>query len=125
VSDVGRALEFYRDCLGFEVVTDLPYGPDWRWVALARSRGETELVLFRPSRTIAGDQADELEKRIGTWTGIVLLTDDIDDTYQTLRERGVEFHAPPRQRPWGGCETSFSDPDGNHLYLAQRPATMS
>jgi len=120
VSDVERSLAFYRDTLGFEVTMDMPFGPDWRWVTVAQGPGQTELILFHPSKAVLGSQATAVEQRIGTWTGIVLLTDDIQASYQAMIELGVEVAGPPRQQPWGGWETSFSDPDGNRFHLAQR-----
>lgn len=123
VSDQERALAFYRDKLGFETTFDQRYGPDFRWVAVARRRGETELILFRPSPMIAtGDQLEELNRRVGIWTGIVFLTDDIQATYEMLRERGVEFQRKPAPQGWGGIEAVFSDPDGNYFQLVQRQA---
>lgn len=121
VSDQERALEFYRDRLGFEVVMDMPYGPELRWLTVAERKGGTEIVLFRPARAFVGDQVAEIEKRIGTWTGVVFLTDDIQGAYERLRARGVEFLTTPAARPWGGWEAQFSDPDGNRFHLTQRP----
>jgi len=118
VSDQGRALEFYRDKLGFKVVSDMDYGGGVRWITVTPPQGETELLLFDPA--MSGDQAEEMKKRIGIWTGIVFLTDDIQNTYQTLSQRGVKFDAPPHQQPWGGWEAFFVDQDGNRFHLAQR-----
>jgi uncharacterized glyoxalase superfamily protein PhnB len=89
---------------------------------VASRKGETELILYPPA--FGGDQEQKLNQRVGQWTGIVFLTDDISTTYETLRQRGVEFEAEPSQQPWGGLETWFSDPDGNRLHLAQRPEWM-
>src|SRR5688572_25920910 len=125
VSDQDRALAFYRDKLGFEVVIDYQYGPEFRWLTVARQKGETEIILFRPVPSIVANRVEEIKKRIGTWTGIVFLTDDIHDTYEMLRKRGVEFEAEPRVQSWGGQETWFSDPDGNSFHLVQRPKTLS
>jgi len=122
VSDQDRTLAFFRDKLGFVVAFDYKYGPEFRWVAVAQQKGGTEIVLFHPVPSVVGDRVEELNKRIGTWTGIVMLTDDIQQTYQMLRERGVEFQAEPRKQSWGGWEALFSDPDGNGFHLVERPA---
>src|SRR5215207_6509324 len=122
VSDPDRALAFYRDKLEMEVVMDFHFGPEFRWLALARSRGETELVLFHPVPSVAGSRLEELRQRIGTWTGIVFLTDDIQATSRELRGKGVEFSGEPKLQPWGGWEAQFTDPDGNWFHLVQRPA---
>jgi catechol 2,3-dioxygenase-like lactoylglutathione lyase family enzyme len=121
VSDQDRAVSFYRDKLGLEVVFDRQYGPEFRYVAVARRQGETEIVLFRPVASIAGGQLQELEKRVGIWTGIVFLTDNIESTYRMLCDAGVAFHNEPTRQAWGGIEAIFSDPDGNYFHLVQRP----
>jgi len=123
VSDQDRALEFYRDKLGFEVVADIPVAERIRWVAVASRKGEAEIILYPPA--FGGDKEEELKRRVGQWTGMVFLTEDIRATYEMLRQRGVEFEAEPSQQPWGGLETWFSDPDGNRLHLAQRPDWMT
>ncbi|MGO3393256.1 VOC family protein [Glutamicibacter arilaitensis] len=53
VLDVDQALLFYRDGLGFTVVSDVANG-DFRWVSLAGSDGSgTNLVLSTPGgRTV-------------------------------------------------------------------------
>lgn len=122
VSDQERSLAFFRDKLGFEVVFDQQYGPAFRWVAVARRRGETEIVLFHPVKEVIGDRVEELRGRIGIWTGIVILTDDIERDYEELSGRGVEFTLPPRLQAWGGREAQFTDPDGNGFHLVQRAA---
>ena len=121
VSDQDRALSFYCDRLGFEKVFDRQYGPEFRWVAIAKKAGETEIILFRPVRSVFGERLEEFNARIGIWTGMVFLTDDIEATYQALRERGVEFQKEPAKQVWGGMEAIFSDPDGNSFQLVQRP----
>ena len=125
VTDQDRALEFYRDKLGFEVVYDVPIGGDRRWIAVAREKGETELILFHPeSYSGNAERSEELHKRVGIWTGIIFLTDDIQADYKMLCESGVEFDSEPQKQPWGGWEAFFRDPDGNRFHLAQRPAGM-
>jgi catechol 2,3-dioxygenase-like lactoylglutathione lyase family enzyme len=118
VSDQQRALEFYRDKLGFEVILDDPYsgyGADaFRWITVAPKKGGTQFILYHPAMN-PGD--DELENRVGTWTGIVFFTDDIMGTYKTLSERGVQFDGEPKKQPWGGYECFFRDPDGNRFHL--------
>jgi catechol 2,3-dioxygenase-like lactoylglutathione lyase family enzyme len=124
ISDCERALAFWRDGMGFEVVTDMTFAPGARWLTVARSKGETELILYHPTPAFAGEQREELEGRIGTWTGIVLLTDDVERTHQELASRGVPFVAAPARQAWGGVEAVFLDPDGNQFHLVQRPDFM-
>jgi predicted enzyme related to lactoylglutathione lyase len=124
VSDQNRALEFYRDKLGFETVMDMPMAQDVRWLVVAPVRGATEFILFHPSIAGADGHAEELKRRVGTWTGIVLLTSDCRAQYKELVDRGVKFTSEPKQPFWGGWITEFSDPDGNRFQLVERPAHM-
>jgi predicted enzyme related to lactoylglutathione lyase len=49
---------------------------------------------------------------------IFLTTDDAHASYEDLKGRGVEFVEEPEERPYG-IDSSFRDPSGNHLRLAQ------
>jgi len=122
VADQERALSFWTDAMGWEVVADFPIGGGDRWLAVAPRRGETEILLFRPG--MYGEESRALADRVGVWTGMVFLSGDVQAAYQALSARGVPFGGPPRQQPWGGWETWFSDPDGNRFQLAQRPDWM-
>lgn len=122
VGDQERALEFYRDKLGFEITLDVPMGPGVRWLTVAPYKAATELILFHPA--IAGAERAAIEQRVGTWTGIVLLTENCRAHYQELSALGVAFSASPKQPFWGGWTAEFSDPDGNTFQLVERPGYL-
>jgi catechol 2,3-dioxygenase-like lactoylglutathione lyase family enzyme len=42
---------------------------------------------------------------------------DVDVAYQALVARGVEFEAPPANRPWGARMAVFRDPEGYALEI--------
>ncbi|MDQ3118875.1 MAG: VOC family protein [Verrucomicrobiota bacterium] len=44
--------------------------------------------------------------------------DDIDQTYEELKKRGVEFDGPPEKQPWG-TYAMFTDSEGNRFVLSQ------
>lgn len=123
VSNMDRALEFYRDKLGFDVRADRPLSPTFRWLTVVPPNAETALQLFSSVFVAESDRGfrEEVERRIGKWTGMVFLTDDMQSTYQTLHQRGVQFDAEPKQEPWG-WEVWFQDPDGNRFALRQELA---
>jgi len=120
VSDQDRALAFYRDKLGFAVVSDHPMDSESRWITVAPHGAETEIILFLPTKST--DASGDLRKRIGSWTGVVLLSDDIKSTYKELHQNGVKFESEPARQAWGGWETWLRDPDGNRFHLVQRPS---
>ncbi|MGK7942048.1 MAG: VOC family protein [Crocosphaera sp.] len=120
VSDQEKALTFYRDYLGFKVVNDISYKDNTvRWLTIALPNNNLELILFHPKMSETPDEQEQIAKRIGQWTGIILETDDIQNDYQSLKEKGVNFQEEPSQQFWGGWNVSFADPDGNIFQLIQ------
>jgi hypothetical protein len=65
-----------------------------------------------------------MREMVGRGTTWVFACDDCRATYQTLRERGVEFTSEPREEPYG-VEAVFTDLYGNSFSLLQpRQAAM-
>ena len=111
VSDQGRAKSFYVDALGFELRADNPWGDRMRWVEVAPEGAMISLTLVT--------WFDSMPP--GSLQGLVVVTDDIQATYDELVARGVPFDFPPTEIP-GGTQAVFRDPDGNGLVLHGRSA---
>jgi len=109
VSDQQRALSFYTDKLGFQVLDDQPFGPDKRWLELAPPGAQTRVTLFTP---------EEQESRVGSYSGISFQCDDVQSTYEALAGKGVRFTQEPTEQP-GGLMAIFEDPDGNMFVLGK------
>lgn len=92
---------------GFRVVTDQPFDDRQRWIELGIGRSATGLALFTP----AGQ-----ENRIGTFSGISFVADDMVVTCRDLAGKGVKFIQEPKQADWG-TSAVFADPDGNQFVL--------
>ena len=108
VSDFRRSLVFYRDTLGFQVLTE---DENFGYASFA-TRGAT-LAFARV-------EADaEQAALVGRHTGIGWAIADLDSSYRVLEAGGVEFDMPPQKQPWGGYMAMFRDPDGNVFYLDQ------
>ncbi len=114
VSDQANALEFYRDKLGFEVVTDREFMPGFRWLTVA-PKGSSTTILLAPAKTPMWDR----ESRLGEWADVSFSTDDVDAVYAELTAKGVEFDGEPEDQAWGGRDVQFFDRDGNKFELAQ------
>ena len=108
VTDQQRALDFYTKTLGFRVVTDQPFDDTQRWIELGIGRSGTGITLFTPTGH---------ESRIGTFTGISLLADDVIATCRELAEKGVTFIQEPKQADWGTAAV-IADPDGNQFVIS-------
>lgn len=110
VQDQDRALAFYTQKLGFKIVTDQPFDDRQRWIELAIPKAETKLVLFTPQGQ---------EDRIGGFSNITFVADDVEATYHLLESRGVEFVQAPQKADWGTAAI-FKDADGNQFVLSSK-----
>lgn len=122
VPDQDAALDFYVGKLGFEVQTDMQFGPmRFLTVALPTDPGHA-VLLERPgppgySEEIAAQVRDLISK--GAAGGhLFFSTDDAHRTHAELRERGVEIPEEPVVQPYG-IDFGFRDPFGNHIRVAQ------
>ncbi|MDH3644187.1 MAG: VOC family protein [Gammaproteobacteria bacterium] len=110
ITDFQRSLAFYRDTLGFEVVTE------------DEAFGYASFATSGAMLAIARVEADQASLA-GRHTGIGWTVADVDESYQAMQADGVEFEMPPEQQPWGGYMAIFKDPDGNLFYLDQAAAS--
>jgi len=108
VVDQERALQFYTEKLGMRVITDAPFDDKQRWIELGIPRAETRVVLF----TAPGQ-----EKMIGGFMNLSFATDDVEETWRELKERGVEFVKDPKKEDWGTAAI-FRDSEGNQFVLS-------
>jgi catechol 2,3-dioxygenase-like lactoylglutathione lyase family enzyme len=109
VSDQDRALEFYRDKLGFEVRMDGSYGEGLRWVEVA-PRGATTTIALVSSREANPTGID---------TGVRLSTEDATADHAALQAGGVDVDA--EIIPYPVPMFTLRDQDGNRLYVVERP----
>jgi catechol 2,3-dioxygenase-like lactoylglutathione lyase family enzyme len=48
---------------------------------------------------------------------ISFAVDDVDQIYNDLKAKGIQFLSEPADQEWGARMVSLKDPDGNNLYL--------
>jgi predicted enzyme related to lactoylglutathione lyase len=109
VSDLKRAVEFYRDTLGLPL--------QFQEEQFGYASFAPEGVRFGVARVDAN--APDAQSLLGRHTGIGWGVPDLNAAYQNLKTKGVRFTMAPTKQPWGGFMTTFSDPDGNLFYLDQ------
>ncbi len=112
VSDQDRARRFYVDRLGFDLVSDRPYGEGLRWLEVRPHGSTTSFTLVTWFDSMPA----------GSLQGTVFETSDVHSAHKELLDRGVEFEHEPRAESWG-TYTTFADPDGNSFLLSQAPRT--
>jgi len=112
VSDLGAALRFYRDGLGFEEAFRLDRDGEGWLVYLQVAAGQF-VELFPGGEPAAGDAGE-----VG-YMHLCLAVDDIQATVEELSERGVVFDGEPRLGLDGSWQVWTADPDGNRIELMQ------
>ena len=124
VTSQEKALETYRDKLGFKVVMDVSMDNGFRWITVQPPhQPDVEIVLIEPKAGPMFDDASVqalsalLEK--GMMGAGVFDTENCQATYDELRSKGVEFVSPPSDRFYG-TEAVFKDGCGNWFSLTQR-----
>lgn len=122
VFDMPTSLAFYRDVLGFDVLSEVPDDGRCDWVMLKRF--ESELMLNTAYEADARPSAPE-PARISAHSDTALFfgCEDVDIAYNYLRQRGVAVNAPIIT-DYGMKQVYFKDPDGYEICL-QHPAPSS
>ena len=123
VTDQNEALRFYTEKLGFEIRADFTNG-DFRWLTVglpSQPDLEFQLEAIQSGVQFTEEEADYLRNLVeagklgsGPWK-----TNDCHQTYEILKNRGVEFIQPPTDRPYGMIEAIFKDNSGNIMVLSQ------
>ena len=123
VHDPELALAFYRDDLGLEVRNDVA-NEGYRWISVGDpSQPGVTIVLtnFVNGGPEDGDVVAGLLAK-GAMNGVNFNTDDLDATYERLRDRGVEIVQEPTEQFWGTRDIAVRDPSGNMVRIDQPPA---
>jgi catechol 2,3-dioxygenase-like lactoylglutathione lyase family enzyme len=119
VFDMPTSIAFYRDVLGFDVVSPVPEGDQCDWVLLRLHDSELMLntAYEADERPPAPDPA-----RIGAHRDTSLFFDcaDVEAAWVHLRERGLDV-AQPVVRDYGMKQLYLYDPDGYEICF-QHPA---
>ena len=115
VTDVDRAIAFYVEHLGFELVEQM--GPAFAQVR----RGDLTLWLSGPASSAARPMPDGRQPVAGGWNRFVLEVDDLASRVEVMREAGGMFRNAIVSGP-GGKQILAEDPDGNvvELFEARR-----
>ena len=124
VHDSEQALAFYRDALGLERRNVVDKG-EFFWVTVgAASQPGVSIVL---TNYLNGSPADNDAVAAlvakGALNGVHFHSDDLDATFEQLREAGAEIVQEPTDQPWGTRDLAVRDPSGNLVRIDQPPAS--
>ncbi|HVT13974.1 MAG TPA: VOC family protein [Fimbriimonadaceae bacterium] len=114
VGDVTRALRFYRDHLGFQIVEQFGSA-----MAILERDG-VRIWLSGPQTSAAKPTADGEQPGPGGWNRLVIQVEDLDALLVPLIEAGYELRNEPVTGP-GGKQALIRDGEGNLVEIfAQR-----
>ncbi|WP_239144906.1 VOC family protein [Actinoplanes couchii] len=113
--DLGRALGFYRDLLGGEVVFRFPAEGE------GEAEGDAAYVGVRLGGSHLGiglqdEPGDLVNDRVTLW----VYAEDCDAGIARLRDAGVPVIQEPTDQTWGERMAVVIDPDGNRVIIASR-----
>jgi catechol 2,3-dioxygenase-like lactoylglutathione lyase family enzyme len=120
-TDPDASLAFYRDTLGFEVRNDVRYGGMcWLTVGPPDQPG-TSIVLEPPTADpgVTDDERRTIAEMMakGTYSRLVLATDDLDGAFEKLQAGDIEVVQEPTDQPYGVRDCAFRDPAGNLIRI--------
>jgi catechol 2,3-dioxygenase-like lactoylglutathione lyase family enzyme len=129
VSDIEKALWFYKDLIGLEVSKDLQEsgtyidnfsalkGVDVRTVKMTSPNGGMVELLYYSSHP--EDPNSQPINAIGC-SHVAFTVQDLDKVYKEFSEHGIHFNSPPQLSPDGYAKVTFCrDPDGSLVELVE------
>jgi glyoxylase I family protein len=121
VFDMPTSLAFYRDVLGFTVVSCAPDRDDCDW-ALLRLNGSTLMLNTAYDADDRPPVPDPVRVSAHRDTALFFGCADVDAAYTYLREKGISASTPVVQG-YGMKQVYLKDPDGYELCF-QCPAPV-
>jgi len=106
VTDLEKAIAFYRDKLGLALLFSSP------------EQGFASFTVGGVRLGVALAGADHAEL-VGRHTGVGFEVGDLGAEHARLAGLGVHFTMPPTRQPWGSYMAMFSDEDDNIFYMDQ------
>ena len=131
--DLDRALHFYRDLIGLEILTKGSWEAGWesadaligvpgtaaRWVMLSAGNSNLEIVQYESPQP-SPLEADRPVNDHGI-ARVCFEVTDIHVMYRHLLDAGVRFDSEPQDQGDFGTAVYARDPDGNVVELVEYP----
>ena len=117
VADYDEAIDFYVGKLGFKLLEDERLSDEKRWVRVVPEEVGSACTLL-----LAKASNEEQSRSIGSQSGgrvfLILKTDNFDEDYKRMRDKGVQFCEDPRLEDYGKVVV-FEDLYGNKWDLIE------
>ena len=121
VDDYDRAIDFYVNALGFTLVEDTKLSDTKRWVLVAPSQADAQSTSILIAKADTDAQIASIGQQTGGRVSFFLRTDQFDQDYSAMLEKGVRFLEEPRDEVYAKVVV-FEDPFGNKWDLLQPKA---
>jgi catechol 2,3-dioxygenase-like lactoylglutathione lyase family enzyme len=107
-ADVERAIQFYRDILGFKLIEDFRHEGKPVYARLRAPGGDGTIALHMagPGASVASDGV-RLYFEVG----------ELDEFCRKLQRKNFYITQMPRMMPWGWRHAYLNDPDGHEISL--------
>lgn len=112
VEDLDRAMQFYRDKLGLDVV----FSDE---VSFAFHLEGQDFALVSLSTGMEMLNEEVLQQSAGRRVMMCADVEDVDAVHAAFTAKGMTFIKPPADQPWGWRTAYFADPEGNLWELRQ------
>lgn len=129
VSNMTKSVAFYEEVLGLDKSYEHPVwtsfdvgGTSFALAASGTKETPKDAEICRSCTLCVLRYAAGQDQREGKPTAscvIYLSVDNLNTTYQELKEQGVKFLSEPREQAWGAKTAVMLDPDLNILVLTE------
>lgn len=106
--DVGRAIGFYRDLMGFKLIEDFRHENKSVYARMRAPGGDGTIAIHQsaPGASVASD-------------GVRLYFEirELDEFCRKLQQKNFYITQMPRMMPWGWRHAYLNDPDGHEISL--------
>jgi lactoylglutathione lyase len=109
VEDQRKAVEFWTKQVGFKVHRERAMGPQASWIEVGPPDAESCLVIY--PKLMMEDWAERKPS-------IVFECENLQKTFEDMRDNGVQFAQEPKAMPWGPFAI-FLDGEGNWYGLRE------
>ena len=114
------ALAFYSAVLGLDVRKDVENN-GFRWITVGAASQPTVSIVLTNYLNGSPADVDMVTGLVakGALNGVHFFTDDLDATFETVRDSGAEIVSEPADQFWGARDFAVRDPSGNLVRIAQ------
>ena len=121
VHDADEALAFYTGPVGLEKRADSDMG-FMRWLTVgAPGQPEVEIGLLAVGPPLPPADVETVRDLVtkGSMGSLIFGVDDVQATFERLRDAGAEVTQEPKAQDYGVTDCSFRDPSGNSIRFSQ------